>query len=425
MSSSNTTTRSTASSAASTSARALHILHRTVRALQPLHRGVAVEPDHQPVAGAARLRQHLDVAGMQDIETAIGEADAQSLPAPVRRAVRRVRRQSNTIFSSAASDACGRMRARSSASETVAVPRLPTTTAAAALAARIAVSQSAPAASISRQHRDHGVARAGDIAHLDRIGRHVDRLRRRAPPASCRRSLRVTSTASQSASASQLAARPSAIFGVGVGAAAGRLGQFLAVRRDQRRAAIDRVIGALGIDDHRLAGCSRGIDDVADHARASARPWRSPTAPRRRRAAAAAAPRRSAASRSRRRPAAPVPNRRAAYGWSNAPTRSAPCAWSGASGSTTSCGLDARLRPRASAFSVRPASSSPTRPTNMQRAPRLAILRATLPAPPIIDLAALDRDHRRRRLRRDARHLAIDEVVQHQIADAQHGLARG
>ncbi len=36
-------------------------------------------------------------------------------------------------------------------------------------------------------------------------------------------------------------------------------------------------------------------------------------------------------------------------------------------------------------------------------------------------LAALDRDHRRRRLRRDARDLAIDEVVQHQIADAQHG----
>ena len=38
-------------------------------------------------------------------------------------------------------------------------------------------------------------------------------------------------------------------------------------------------------------------------------------------------------------------------------------------------------------------------------------------------LAALDRDHRRRRLRRDARHLAVDELVQHQIADAEHGLA--
>ncbi len=38
-------------------------------------------------------------------------------------------------------------------------------------------------------------------------------------------------------------------------------------------------------------------------------------------------------------------------------------------------------------------------------------------------LAALDRDHRRRRLRRDARDVAIDELVQHQIADAEHGLA--
>ena len=50
------------------------------------------------------------------------------------------------------------------------------------------------------------------------------------------------------------------------------------------------------------------------------------------------------------------------------------------------------------------------------------MLRATLPAPPIIDLAALDRDHRRRRLRRNARDFAIDEVVEHQIADAEHGL---
>jgi hypothetical protein len=35
---------------------------------------------------------------------------------------------------------------------------------------------------------------------------------------------------------------------------------------------------------------------------------------------------------------------------------------------------------------------------------------------------ALDRDHRRRRFRRNARDLAIDELVQHQIADAEHGL---
>ena len=38
------------------------------------------------------------------------------------------------------------------------------------------------------------------------------------------------------------------------------------------------------------------------------------------------------------------------------------------------------------------------------------------------DFGALDRDHRRRRLRRDAGHVAIDEFVKHQIADAEHGL---
>jgi len=37
-------------------------------------------------------------------------------------------------------------------------------------------------------------------------------------------------------------------------------------------------------------------------------------------------------------------------------------------------------------------------------------------------LGALDRDYRRRRFRRNARHLAVDKLVQHQIADAEHGL---
>src|SRR6185369_9403641 len=36
--------------------------------------------------------------------------------------------------------------------------------------------------------------------------------------------------------------------------------------------------------------------------------------------------------------------------------------------------------------------------------------------------AALNGNHRRGRFRRDARHLAIDELVEHQIADAEYGL---
>ena len=37
------------------------------------------------------------------------------------------------------------------------------------------------------------------------------------------------------------------------GAAAGRLGELLAIGSEQCRAAVNREIGALGIDDHRLA----------------------------------------------------------------------------------------------------------------------------------------------------------------------------
>src|SRR5712672_4650417 len=41
-----------------------------------------------------------------------------------------------------------------------------------------------------------------------------------------------------------------------------------------------------------------------------------------------------------------------------------------------------------------------------------------------IGLAALDRDDGRRRFRRNARPLAIDEFVEHEVADAEHGLTR-
>ena len=48
------------------------------------------------------------------------------------------------------------------------------------------------------------------------------------------------------------------------------------------------------------------------------------------------------------------------------------------------------------------------------------MLRATLPAPPMMISLRFDRDHRRRRFRRHARDVAIDEFVEHQVADAQH-----
>src|SRR5258705_13317368 len=38
-----------------------------------------------------------------------------------------------------------------------------------------------------------------------------------------------------------------------------------------------------------------------------------------------------------------------------------------------------------------------------------------------IGLAALNRDDRRRRFRRNPRYLAVDEFIQHEVADAEHG----
>jgi hypothetical protein len=79
------------------------------------------------------------MVAMQKIEAAIGEADAQTMPTPFLQALIE-HRPVGTILSCDASEAAGRMRWRISPIETVDVPRLPTTTAAAALAARMAYS---------------------------------------------------------------------------------------------------------------------------------------------------------------------------------------------------------------------------------------------------------------------------------------------
>ena len=207
-----------------------------------------------------------------------------------------------------------------------------------------------------------------------------------------------------------------------VGAAAGRFREFLAVGREQRRAAIDREIGALGIDDDALAEFARGVDDVADH-------------PRRQHALGIVGQQHDIGARQqrqdgvdqflldrRRRPAAPTPSPRAACGWRNARTRSAPFASSAAPGSQTST-LSIRLSRASSAFKVLPASSSPISPTKMQRAPSAGDIARDVAGAADIGLAALHGDHRRRRFRRNPRHLAIDEFVQHEVADAEHGLA--
>ena len=88
------------------------------------------------------------MAGMKQIEAAIGEADAQPRPTPfVEALVEHCPVEHDLLLGR---EGGGRKeRARSSAAEAVAVPRLPTTTAAAALAARMAGSKPEPTASIA------------------------------------------------------------------------------------------------------------------------------------------------------------------------------------------------------------------------------------------------------------------------------------
>jgi len=52
-----------------TPARAMHILDRPLRPLEPLDRGIAVESDHQPIARRARLGEHVDMTGMENVES--------------------------------------------------------------------------------------------------------------------------------------------------------------------------------------------------------------------------------------------------------------------------------------------------------------------------------------------------------------------
>ena len=196
------------------------------------------------------------------------------------------------------------MRARSSAAETVAVPRLPTTTAAAALAARIAGSKPGIDGQHGGKDCHHGVARARHVAHLDRIGGDVDRLAAAPAPATCR--LRCASPARPRWRSTLLSSA----------AAGGDLGNSLAsVRRvtsasscrfgrDQRRALVDGKVLALGIDDHRLAELLGRLDQGADHARREQRPWHNRRARRLpTRGSAASACSSTASSRSRARSA--------------------------------------------------------------------------------------------------------------------------
>ena len=106
------------------------------------------------------------------------------------------------------------------------------------------------------ERRHHRVAGARDVPHLDRIGRHVDRRAAAPAPASCPSSLRVTSTALLPTILIELHARPRRRPRRVATREPRRLGELLAVRRDDGRAAIDRIVG--GLRDRRSPACPPG-----------------------------------------------------------------------------------------------------------------------------------------------------------------------
>src|SRR5262249_30556304 len=148
--------------------------------------------------------------------------------------------QSNTIFSSEASEAAGRMRERSSAADTQAVPGLPTTTAAAALAARMAGSEPARLASHAESTANTLSPSPRPTAPPDRMGRPA----RRGPAPHPQRHPMLAARDQHRLAldrAGEIRGRGGHLVVRDAGAA-GRLGEFLAVRRDEGGAAVDRKI---------------------------------------------------------------------------------------------------------------------------------------------------------------------------------------
>ena len=150
------------------------------------------------------------------------------------------------------------------------MPNLPTTMPPARLAIGIASRRLEPGGEHRGERGDHGVAGAGDVEHLARLGRQVERGRRRRT-ATCRPRSGSARAPSRPSDARSAWARSRSC--ASLDPAADHLGELGAVRRDRGGAARSGVVAALGIDEHRLAGGARQLDHARDVGRG--RPCRS------------------------------------------------------------------------------------------------------------------------------------------------------
>ena len=270
-----------------------------------------------------------------------------------------------------------------------------------------------------RKRCGHRVARAGDVAHFHRKRRHVNGF-------ALARHQRHAVLALRHQDRLAIGELHGVLRGigdglVGIGAAAGGFGEFLAVGRQQRRAAIDREIGALGIDDHPLIELLRAVDDVADHAR-------------RQHALGIVGQQHDIGAGEQRQDGVDQ------FLLDLAGCRLSQLPIGAQHMGREMLGDEAHLagrRPRGVAnqhafdpaflrqrlLKLRAGLVLADQPDKDAASAERGDIARDVAGAADIGLAALGRDDRRRRLRRNPRHLAIDELVQHEIADAEHGPA--
>ena len=152
------------------------------------HRLVAVEPDDQRIALRARPRQIRDVAGVQQIEDAVGEDDAaaRARAAASRHATARVEVEDAAPAKRSASPASLHSATISSRRRGRRAELLDHRAGGEVRELHRGLDRRSRAASASVKHRDHRIAGAADVEHRARDRRDVEALAVRDRRATCR-----------------------------------------------------------------------------------------------------------------------------------------------------------------------------------------------------------------------------------------------
>ena len=201
------------------------------------------------------------MAGVQQVEAAVGEADAPPLGPPAPHPLQRLGRLHHLGL------AVGQPLVAQRAGKLVGVDHRGADLADDDSAGQVGqprrVLQRRPGGQGCGEGGDRRVAGAGDVEHLARLavqvgGGAIGRHHRHAQ-------LAAGDHHGADAAVGQQPAGGALGLPVSVGREAGRLGQFLPVGREHGGTAVPREIAALGVDDHGPAVRAGGGDDAFDH----------------------------------------------------------------------------------------------------------------------------------------------------------------